>query len=280
MAPPPGHFSADSPLVDLIYPSPNVNSRRNGKTPELLILHYTGLESTKRSIDVLADPICQVSCHYVIDEAGRIVQMVPERQRAWHAGVSKWHSETDLNSVSIGIELQNPGHDAGYPDFPQAQISAVIELARDIMSRNSIPAHGVLAHSDIAPRRKMDPGEKFPWRRLAQEGVGHWADHPPDNHALGPLTQVALSRDTEKAIEAVRLVEDVRSVQILLARYGYDCPQSGEMDKETAIVVAAFQRHFRPALVNGAIDAETVVTLNRLIERLPDDGIQLAPSKA
>ncbi|MGI9521236.1 MAG: N-acetylmuramoyl-L-alanine amidase [Hyphomicrobiaceae bacterium] len=254
IVPPPDLFSADSGLVDAVHPSPNVNSRRNGKVPQLLILHYTGLESTERSINVLADPICQVSCHYVIDEAGRIVQMVPERSRAWHAGVSKWHCETDLNSVSIGIELQNPGHDAGYPDFPAAQVNAVTKLAQDIMSRHVIPAHGVLAHSDIAPRRKMDPGEKFPWRRLAEDGVGHWVDH---------ASHEAPSRNTE------RDMEDVRAVQSLLARYGYDCPQSGQLDAETTIVVAAFQRHFRPALVDGQIDAETVATLSLLIEHLP-----------
>ncbi|MGI9426080.1 MAG: N-acetylmuramoyl-L-alanine amidase, partial [Hyphomicrobiaceae bacterium] len=170
----PSEFEPDSQLVGSLHPSPNVNARIDVQRPTLLILHYTGLPTVERSITVLADPACQVSCHYVIDERGRITQMVPEGLRAWHAGLSYWQGQRDINSMSIGIEIQNPGHDAGYPDFPPQQMSSVIALAQDIIARYAMRPQHVLAHSDVAPMRKKDPGEKFGWSDLAAAGVGHW----------------------------------------------------------------------------------------------------------
>ena len=217
----------------------------------MLILHYTGLETVQRSIFVLADPACGVSCHYVIDEAGGIVQMVPEVLRAWHAGISSWAGETDINSCSIGIEIQNPGHDNGLSRLSRAQMKSVVALAKDIVERNGIAVERVLAHSDVAPQRKSDPGEKFDWSALARVGVGRWIE--PEPLATGaPLAGPG---------DAVAVVGEA---QRLLARYGYDCPQSGLLDKETTKVLIAFQRHFRPARVDGLIDISTFETLKRL----------------
>ena len=172
MTPPLPPLTADSRFVDDLVPSPNVDTRAQGCQPCILVLHYTGLPTFERSIEVLSDPLCKVSCHYVVDLDGRTVQMVPEAVRAWHAGVSSWRGQTDLNSLSVGIEIQNVGHDAGYPDFPEAQMRAVERLAADIVARHAIATGNVVAHSDIAPSRKIDPGEKFDWQRLSRAGTG------------------------------------------------------------------------------------------------------------
>lgn len=153
----PAPFPPDSPLVTRVHRACNVEPRRDGTVPTLVILHYTGMSSAEKAIDWLARSESRVSCHYVIDEAGAITQLVPEALRAWHAGVSSWHGETDINSRSIGIEIQNPGHADGYPHFPKAQIEAVIALTREICRRHAIAPAGVLAHSDVAIGRKIDP---------------------------------------------------------------------------------------------------------------------------
>src|SRR5499426_906965 len=156
----------DSPLATLWCPAPNCEARRNGIKPDMLLLHYTGMESADAALDWLTRQESGVSCHYFIDEEGRIAQLVGESERVWHAGQSQWAGETDINSCSIGIEIHNPGHDHGYPDFPRRQIAAVTALCRGIFIRHRIPADRVLGHSDIAPSRKKDPGEKFPWKIL------------------------------------------------------------------------------------------------------------------
>lgn len=248
-------FQADSHLVSERHPSPNVNERRGGLTPEILVLHYTGLETVERSIKVLADPICQVSCHYVIDDRGTVTQMVPEALRAWHAGVSHWKGQTDLNSWSIGIEIQNPGHELGYPDFPPEQMASVIALSQDIITRNKIPAAHVLAHSDIAPLRKIDPGEKFDWSLLARNGVGHW---------LAPMSVDAMETNSGNEEPA-----SLAGFQSLMKQYGYGCPQSGELDAETEKYIMAFQRHFRPERIDGKLDQSTFQTLKNLLAALP-----------
>lgn len=222
----------------------------------MLVLHYTGMVSAAKAIAWLAAAESKVSCHYVVDETGRVTQMVPEALRAWHAGVSCWAGETDLNSASIGIEIHNPGHELGYWDFSDAQMCAVERLARDIVERNGIAARRVLAHSDIAPQRKIDPGEKFPWERLHRAGVGHWVRPSPlrvDTPSLGPGDASA----------------SVLAVQRLLADYGYDCPLTGRFDEATEKVVRAFQRHFRPVLCDGRVDLSTLSTLERLIGEAP-----------
>ncbi len=241
----------DSPLVADLHPSPNIEPRKPGYTPSMLILHYTGLPSVTRAIEVLARPECKVSCHYVIDDGGRVTQMVAETMRAWHAGVSYWAGESDINSASIGIEIQNPGHMLGYPDFPRAQMRAVAALARDIAERHAIAPERVLAHSDVAPGRKIDPGEKFDWAWLAGEGVGRWISPAPlEDGDTGPALG---SRGPE-----------VARARALLGGYGYKVDPEGALDSDLQTVLSAFQLHFRQACCDGRLDRSTLDTLSRL----------------
>lgn len=246
-------FRADSPCVTEVAAAVNFNERR--APVDILLLHYTGMEDGAKAQQWLCVPESQVSCHYIVHEDGQIVQMVAEDARAWHAGVGSWQGREDVNSRSIGIEIVNPGHEFGYPDFPNTQITAVIELCSDILSRRrEITPRNVLAHSDIAPGRKRDPGEKFPWRRLHEEGIGHWAEPAP--LAGGRFLTLG---DGGPPVEALRE---------MLSLYGYGIGRSGEFDQQTAQVVAAFQRHFRQQKVDGVADVSTVETLYRLLREL------------
>jgi N-acetylmuramoyl-L-alanine amidase len=247
----------DTALDAVCRPAANCEPRRERARPTILLLHYTGMESAERAIDWLCTAGSRVSCHYLIDEAGRITQMVGEAMRAWHAGDSYWAGETDINSVSIGIEIHNPGHGLGYPDFPEPQMQAVEALCLDIVVRHRIVPERVLAHSDVAPWRKSDPGEKFDWGRLAGAGVGHWVEPARIEGDAGFGVG-------DEGPEVARLQQG-------LAEYGYRCEPSGWFDEATELVVTAFQRHFRPALVNGRADRSTVDTLGRLLARRGDD---------
>ena len=244
-------FKADSSLVRELHPAANFEARRGGMRPSILLLHYTGVATAAKAIDWLARPESRVSCHYVVDECGCITQMVAEEARAWHAGEACWAGETDINSASIGIELHNPGHELGYPDFPAAQLDAFEALARDILARHRIRPERVLAHSDVAPRRKIDPGEKFPWSRLAAAGVGHWVE---------PAPLIA----AEPGIGVGAAGPQFAELQLLLREYGYAIEPTGVVDGPTEYVIRAFQRHFRPARVDGKIDHSTIDTLERL----------------
>jgi N-acetylmuramoyl-L-alanine amidase len=208
------------------------------------------------AVDWLTRAGSGVSCHYGVDEAGRITQMVPEALRAWHAGEAFWAGQSDINSASIGIEIHNPGHELGYSDFPEAQLAAVEALCRDIVDRHGIRPERVLAHSDVAPTRKKDPGEKFPWARLARAGIGHW---------VAPVPAVAAEPGLGVGVAGPLIAE----VQLMLARYGYGIEPTGGVDARTEFVVTAFQRHFRPERVDGRIDQSTIDTLERLIAALP-----------
>ncbi len=230
--------------------SPNTGPRRNGARVSLLILHYTGMASAERARDWLCNPVSHVSSHYLVDERGCITQMVGEEMRAWHAGVSTWRTDHDVNSSSVGIEIHNPGHTLGYVDFPEPQMRAVSALCRDILSRHEIAPRDVLAHSDVAPQRKIDPGEKFDWRRLNGQGIGHWVEP-------APLAEGEVWKPGDHG-------EKITDLQRALADYGYGVDLNGIYDKRTKAVVCAFQRHFRPALVDGLADVSTVATLERL----------------
>ena len=215
-------------------PSPNQDSRSEaasalgGGPPriDMLVLHYTGMQSAEAALDRLCDPAARVSSHYLIEEDGAIWRLVPEERRAWHAGVSFWQGETTLNTPSIGIEIVNPGHEWGYRPFPEAQMQAVEALCRDIVGRWRIPAHRIVGHSDIAPTRKTDPGELFDWPRLARAKIGLWP---------APAPELAGRRG-----RGVGIVERARALADL-ARIGYQV----EPGAETASL-AAFQRRFRP----------------------------------
>ncbi len=199
------------------------------------------MSSAEAALARLCDPLARVSAHYLIDEDGTIVALVPEHRRAWHAGVSAWLGESGLNDRSIGIELVNPGHEWGYRPFTEAQYEACIALCREIVGRWPIPARRVLAHSDVAPERKQDPGELFDWARLAAAGIGLW---PPPG-AGNPRPAAALQAD--------------------LARFGYPVPRTGELDARTRQVIVAFQRHFRPERLDGNLDAATLARLDGLL---------------
>ncbi len=250
----PAAFAADSSLVCEVHPSPNAGDRRNGMQPSILLLHYTGMASAAKAIDWLSDSESGVSSHYVVDEQGRITQLVPEARRAWHAGVSCWAGETDINSASIGIEIQNPGHADGYHAFPRAQMRAVRDLGLDIQRRRAIKSERVLAHSDVATSRKMDPGERFDWAWLAKAGVGHWVE---------PSPLEAPWRDVAAAVELHGTA--AQAARALLTAYGYVVVDGNAGLK---VAVMAFQRHFRPARVDGVLDASTLQTLERLVMAL------------
>lgn len=242
-------------ITDRTRPSPNHGERADGGPIDMLVLHYTGMPTEEGALSWLCDPASQVSCHYFVREDGRVFQLVDEARRAWHAGRSFWRGVTDVNSRSIGIEIANPGHEFGYRPFPNVQIEAVLDLCHDILGRRSIPPRNVVAHSDIAPDRKEDPGEFFPWERFAEEGIGH---------CVAPTT-----------IQGGRFFQrgdggpPVAALQSMLGLYGYDCPATGVFDDRTATVVTAFQRHFRPERVDGIADMSTIDTLHRLLKALP-----------
>lgn len=236
-------------------PSPNFGERRDGAVPRFVVLHYTGMETGQGAQEWLCNPQSEVSCHYIVHEDGRIVQMVREEYRAWHAGQSYWHAITDMNSQSIGIEISNGGHAFGLPDFSLAQMTAVTSLLADIVGRHHIVPHNVIAHSDIAPRRKADPGEKFDWQCLAQAGLAVWVE--PEPIAGG---RYFCEGESGEPIEAL---------QSMLALYGFDSPITGYFDAHTRFNVMAFQRRHRPARIDGVADVSTITTLHRFLQTLP-----------
>ena len=239
-------FRPDSALVALVQASPNHGDRR-GRAPDSIVLHYTGMPTAEGALAQLCNPQAEVSAHYFVFEDGRIVQLVPEERRAWHAGRSSWFDETDMNSASIGVEIVNPGHDGGMPPFPDAQIDAVIALCADIAARRAIAPERILAHSDIAPGRKVDPGEKFPWARLAAEGVGVWREPASDRDGL-----ILGFGATGAAVASLQ--RDLRAL-------GYGLDETGRYDARTRAVVEAFQRRWRPSRIDGVADAGTTLTI-------------------
>jgi N-acetylmuramoyl-L-alanine amidase len=239
------------PDFELAHAKPSPNHDARTTQVDILLLHYTGMQSGEAACERLCDADAKVSSHYLVYEDGRIDQLVPEARSAWHAGVASWKGETDVNARSIGIEIVNPGHEYGYRDFPGAQIDAVIALCRDIVARHAIPPARVLAHSDVAPARKQDPGERFPWGRLAAAGIGLWIEPTPigGGDTLGPAQRG----------------EDITMLQSMLAKLGYAAELTGFYDDHTRAIVTAFQRHFRPARVDGIADRSTIETLRRLL---------------
>jgi N-acetylmuramoyl-L-alanine amidase len=217
-------------------PSPNHDDRK-GIKPSLIILHYTGMETALQALDRLTNPESKVSAHYTIGEDGSVFTHVEEDRRAWHAGFSFWRGETDINAHSIGIEIVNPGHEWGYRPFTGAQMKTLVALCKEIMHRHGIEPENILAHSDVAPGRKSDPGEYFPWHELATHGIGVWPD--------------TADEDSVKSggINIERALHD----------YGYD-PRVKLRDKLTA-----FQRHFVPeAFASGHVGEADSLTRARL----------------
>jgi N-acetylmuramoyl-L-alanine amidase len=248
-------LSPDSPVARKVFPSPNHGERNRHRRPDMLILHYTGMPSEGEALQWLCNPVSEVSAHYFVFEDGGVLQLVPEARRAWHAGVAAWAGSDDINSCSIGIEIANAGHPGGLPPFPDGQVESVIALCRDIAARWDIPPDRILAHSDVAPGRKRDPGENFPWARLHRAGIGHWAAPAPIRDGR------FFSRGDEGP--------PVEALQAMFALYGYGIPIGGRFDATTETVVEAFQRHFRPERVDGVADASTITTLRDLIASRP-----------
>ena len=238
--------------------SPNFDERAPGKAIDMLVLHYTGMVTMEAALSRMLDAAAKVSAHYMIDEYGTLYRLVDEDRRAWHAGVGYWAGERDINSVSIGIELVNPGHAypgyrGGYRAFPEAQMETLLGLAREIMDRHGIPPQRVLGHSDVAPARKADPGELFDWDRLAAEGLAVMPRQVRTGE--GPI----LKRGSSGAA--------VSNFQQRLGQIGYEIEATGIFDESTEMVVTAFQRHFRRALVDGIADRETQGCLSALLEQ-------------
>ncbi|WP_374576004.1 N-acetylmuramoyl-L-alanine amidase [Phenylobacterium sp.] len=229
-------------------PSPNFDARTS--PPDIIVLHYTGMRTGEEALERLRDPEAKVSAHYMVEEDGRVFRLVPEERRAWHAGRSFWKGVTDVNAASVGVEIVNPGHEFGYRPFPDAQIASVIALVGDIRSRWSVDDARIVGHADVAPERKEDPGELFPWKRLAEAGHGLWAEPPPaPGEPLGEGAEGA----------------GVFALQAGLTRLGYDSAPSGQYDAHTAAVVRAFQRHWRQERVDGIADGETRARLIALL---------------
>ncbi|MBC2670427.1 N-acetylmuramoyl-L-alanine amidase [Novosphingobium piscinae] len=221
-------------LVQRHVRSPNRNARQLPVT--MIVLHYTGMRTAAEALERLCDPAAEVSAHYLIDEDGTVIQLVDEAERAWHAGRSYWRGITDVNSASVGIELVNPGHEFGYRDFPKAQIDALLPLLGDIRRRHQVPRGNVVGHSDVAPARKQDPGERFPWPILARHNLCLPTPRP-----------------------SMRLVYDnPGAFTLALERFGYDI-------SDEAAAVRAFQRRFRPSLIDGVIDGECGALLFELL---------------
>ena len=213
-------------------PSPNFDERPPDTPVDMLVFHYTGMPSGEAALERLCDADARVSAHYAIDEEGTVWRLVEDAQRAWHAGQSFWRGRPDVNTRSVGIELVNPGHEFGYRPFPEAQVAALEALARDILERHPIPPRNVVGHSDVAPRRKTDPGELFDWPRLAAAGIGLW----PRAHGEGE-----------------------GNVAAMLGEFGYETA-------DLAATVRAFQRRFRPARIDGVADGETVALLRGALD--------------
>jgi N-acetylmuramoyl-L-alanine amidase len=237
-------------LID--RPSPNHDARPDGQPVDILLLHYTDMESAEAALARMTDAAARVSAHYCVDEDGKVYRLVPEERRAWHAGVSCWAGARDINARSIGIELVNPGHTCGYRPFPEAQMQALEELAHGILARHPIPTHRVLGHSDVAPARKIDPGELFDWRRLARAGIGIW----PEPTRFSDPGQA----------DAPPAIADLQSK---LGRFGYDVAATGVLDQGTQLALSAFQRHFRPARFDGTPDGETRRILAAAVGSVP-----------
>lgn len=235
--------------------SPNFNSRPEGIKIDTLVIHYTGMKTGEEALKRLCDENSEVSAHYMIEEDGEIIPIVAESDRAWHAGASSWRGQENVNDFSIGIELVNPGHEFGYKAFPDRQIDSLMRLCQELFERHPIENRNVVGHSDIAPKRKQDPGELFDWEALAIEGIGAWPDMPKDI-------------SSNLSLKAGDEGDAVRDLQRRLAFFGYEINTDGSFGIETSYVVKAFQRHFVPEKIDGVFNGKADTALNQLLEQL------------
>lgn len=237
-------------------PTQNQDERPINADISILVLHYTGMATAEAALNRMQDPVAKVSAHWCIDEDGKIYSLVPERLRAWHAGLSYWRQKSLVNDISIGIELVNPGHENGYRPFPAGQMKSLTWLAKQIISRHKIPAQNIVGHSDVSPNRKKDPGELFDWRRLSENGIGLW----PTNFNKSEVHSPTLGDGAEGAT--------VRALQKDLFKFGYGLHIDGFYGAESEAVIAAFQRHFRQGRVDGVADNATIAILHNLLTQI------------
>jgi N-acetylmuramoyl-L-alanine amidase len=246
---------ASGPRIDTSIVSPNQDSR-----VQFIVIHYTN-EDFAGTLRIFQGPTYKASSHYVVrDDPPAVYRLVDEDRNAWHAGVSSWRGHTYVNASSIGIEIVNKGEYAGPPadspgdyifaEYPKAQIDLVVELVKDIAKRHHVRPENIVGHSDVAPQRKMDPGPRFPWKRLADEGLIVWPD---------------AARVAERRPLYERALPDVAWFQDRLHRHGFEVPRDGALDEATVRVISAFQMKYRPARYDGMPDAETAAILDVLV---------------
>lgn len=250
----------DTALVgaDGWVPSCNFEARRGERAVDMLLIHYTATPTNDYALQLLTTPEGGVSSHYLVDGEGGILQLVAEADRAYHAGEALWAGESDVNSCSIGIEIQNQGAAlARVPAYGRAQMAAVRALCADIVKRHNIPKSRVLGHSDVAPHRKQDPGAHFDWKGLAADGIGHWVEpkHAPSDVAAG------LGEN------------DIALLQEKLRQIGYGVDVTGVLDGRSVLVITAFQRHYRPALVSGIVDLGTLEAVDLLLDAIDGEAV-------
>ncbi len=254
-------------MKTIARPSPNHDERPG--PPDMLVMHYTGMKTAEEALARLCDPVARVSAHYTVDVDGTVYAHVPEERRAWHAGISYWTGERNINGCSVGIEIVNPGHEFGYVAFPDVQIAAVIDLSSEIMKRHRIAPARVVGHSDVAPARKEDPGELFPWPQLAEFGVGLWPFPLTGKPAARSGSFPPPFKEVPRAPETAVSVVDGKTVEIFLRNlrdFGYGVPP--DVDVPLDKLVRAFQRHWRPWRIDGVIDEESAYRLGTLLDSL------------
>ena len=235
--------------------SPNFDKKkRKGKQIKFIIFHYTGMKRENDAINKLTDKNSKVSCHYFIKNNGEILILVPESYTAWHAGISCWKKFKSINKFSIGIELSNPGHDNKYKKYSKKQINSLLKLSRLLIQKYKINPHSFLGHSDIAPNRKKDPGEKFPWKYLSKYKIGIWHN----------LNQNLIIKKRKIQIEKKDKLKFFKN----LSKIGYPLIKSIYDTKYTRLIIKAFQRRFRQELINGIVDLECLVISNNLVKKL------------
>ena len=245
-------------LKTILNYSPNFNStKRNSKQIKYIIFHYTGMKKESEAIKRLTDIQSEVSSHYLVKNNGEIVVLVPDLYIAWHAGISYWKKYKFLNKNSIGIEISNPGHNFNYKKFSKKQINSLLKLAKFLIKKYKVKPQNILGHSDIAPIRKKDPGEKFPWKYLSQNKIGFWHE----------LDQKILIKN--RGLKINNLEDKNFFLNLFKIGYSKKIPKNSNLNKTQylKIITKAFQRRFRPELINGKVDQECLIICKNLIKK-------------
>ena len=244
------------PIKTTLNYSPNFNSKkRKFKQIKFIVFHYTGMKKESEAISRLTNIQSQVSCHYLIKKNGEIITMVPETYIAWHAGKSSWRNCKSLNKNSIGIEITNPGHEFKYKKFTEKQINTLLKLSRYLIKKYNINLKNILGHSDIAPERKKDPGENFPWQYLSQNEVGLW-------HTIKKQELIK-----NRKIKAIKINKDIFINNLFKIGYQKKKPKTLSKNKYLDYIIKAFQRRYRQSLIDGKIDQECLIISQNLIKR-------------